>query len=149
MKRILKYPVLFTSICAGVMYFIDFLSTGYKINIPVSLPVIVFISGLVIIVVGGYAFSQVNTTVDPAAPEKTTYLVTTGIYQFSRNPMYVGFFLWLVSAMLYIGNIVNLLIFPLYIIMINKMYIFPEEEMLGNLFQNDFKKYKQRTRRWI
>ena len=64
-------------------------------------PVWQFLSSLwLVIVLGGMGcvigmasvlqFLFAKTTIDPLKIEKTSQLVTNGIYQYSRNPMYLG-----------------------------------------------------------
>ncbi|WP_425451089.1 methyltransferase family protein [Avibacterium avium] len=38
-----------------------------------------------------WQFHQAKTTISPLSVEKTSQLITTGIYAFSRNPMYLSF----------------------------------------------------------
>ena len=43
------------------------------------------------------SFVRARTTVNPLQPGKASALVTTGIYRFTRNPMYVGMALLLTA----------------------------------------------------
>ena len=134
-----------------IMTLIDWLNIGIKFNFInqsiISLAILCL--GIFIIAIGGYTFRKENTTVDPRHPELTTRLVTNGIYSFSRNPMYIGFLAWLLACALFLGNITNILLFPLYILFVNKLYIVPEEEALQILFSDEFDNYKKEVARWI
>ena len=46
--------------------------------------------GLAIEITAVLAFFKARTTVNPVHIEKASQLVTGGLYQFSRNPMYLG-----------------------------------------------------------
>lgn len=151
MSIIFKYPVLLVSVFIVSMFIIDITGIGYEIKLPGDyiLSIATFMIGILIIATGGYTFKRVNTTLNPSTPEKTTQLVTTGIYNYSRNPMYVGFFTWLVAVIILIGNMINLLLLPLYILLVNKLYILPEESALEKLFPDSFLEYKKTVRRWL
>ena len=53
-------------------------------------PLVFLVVGIITAVAGIVEFSRHKTTVNPLHPEKTTSLVSTGIFQFTRNPMYLG-----------------------------------------------------------
>ena len=60
------------------------------------------IGGVVMIGSGIVAFRKAKTMVTPLHPDKTSTLVTMGIYQYMRNPMYFGLLLVLFSFSLYL-----------------------------------------------
>ncbi|MEM0942035.1 MAG: isoprenylcysteine carboxylmethyltransferase family protein [Bacteroidota bacterium] len=104
-----------------------------------------FFSGLL----GVLAFRLKNTTVDPANPQKATSLVTHGVYQYTRNPMYLGMALVLVGGAIRIGNPFCLLTIVLFVWYITTFQIKPEEEALSKIFGQDYEGYKKEVRRWI
>ena len=55
------------------------------------------IGGVVMITSGIVTFRKAKTTVTPLHPDKASTLVTRGIYQDTRNPMYCGLLLILFS----------------------------------------------------
>jgi len=63
---------------------------------------------------GVRAFRQHGTTVDPTRPEHSTAVVSSGIYRFTRNPMYLGFGLGLTAWVIALGNAAAALLIPLY-----------------------------------
>ena len=150
-RKLYKLPVNLVLTFALLMLGANLAKIGFPITFKYQaiVSVVVFFSGAVIILVGGYAFRKANTTFDPSNPEQASKLVTNGIYKLSRNPMYVGFFLWVLSFAIFSGNPVNLLLLPIFVILVNKLYIIPEEKALEKIFDNEFQEYKQNVRRWI
>ena len=63
--------------------------------------------------------------------------------------MYLGLLLILFSLFLYLKNFLSFLVLPLFVIHITKNQILPEEKVLENLFGEQYKKYKNKVRRWI
>lgn len=150
-KNIVKLPVVLVAIFMVIMIILDAVMPGFGVDFPNQslVTLITFAFGFVILAIGGYSFRKAKTTVNPMTPEKTTRLVTHGIYSLSRNPMYIGFLAWLIASLIFVGNIVNVLLLPLYIFLVNKLYIAPEEKAMEKLFNNEFSDYKSRVRRWI
>jgi len=104
----------------------------------------------IIIAVGGVAtFARAHTTINPTKPEKSTSLVTCGVYTITRNPMYLGLFLELTGWAFYLSNGVDFLFLPAFIIYMNRFQIVPEEKTLASLFGREFLNYQTRVRRWI
>ena len=105
--------------------------------------------GLVFVLSAMRQFKQKNTIINPMTPKKTTTLVIDGIYNYSRNPMYLGLLLVLTSSGIYFGAWLSLLIVPLFWLLISTLQIIPEEEAMLELFGEKFVKYKREVRRWI
>lgn len=105
--------------------------------------------GIVLVLVGMFAFMRHRTTVDPHQPDRASALVTTGIYRFTRNPMYLGFLFVLSGWALLAGNWIAVALVPIFVVALNKLQIEPEERILEEHFGDAYRDYTQRTRRWI
>ena len=81
-------------------------------------------------------------------PSESTVLKTNGLYKISRNPMYFGFNLLTVSAMIYMFNLV-ILGLGVYSIVIYHFIIIGEEGFLDKRFGIDYSNYKKSVRRYI
>jgi protein-S-isoprenylcysteine O-methyltransferase Ste14 len=93
------------------------------------------------------ALKKHDTTVKPF--EVSTTLITTGVFNFSRNPMYLGMVLILIGAALLLGTLSSLIIIPVFAITIDRIFIVAEEKMLDQRFGDEWKQYKTNVRRWI
>lgn len=144
-------PVAVLLIFAGLIWLIDYLFPNEALNFPFQkwLIGVLFLSGAVIALLGVAEFKKKSTTVNPHKPQNTSGLVDSGIYSFSRNPMYLGLFLVLISWTIYVGNIFGLMVLPLFIWYLNTFQIIPEEEVMEEKFGEDFREYKKRVRRWV
>ena len=140
-------------IIALICIFINYLST-YLIN-PIKFPNIEIIGGLILLlgvvtaVLATLLFKKDKTTVNPRNPEKTTTLVTNGIFSITRNPMYLGLFLSISSTILFFGSWFGIIILMFFVWYINKFQIIPEEEAMEKLFGGKYSEYRQKVRRWI
>ena len=110
---------------------------------------VIFWMGVVIGISAVYSFKKAQTTVDPLQPDKASRLVTSGMYRYSRNPMYLGMLLVLLALGIRMGNLYTLLVPPGYIWYITRFQIKPEEEVLEQLFRDEFLGYMSTVRRWI
>ena len=88
-----------------------------------------------------------DTSLDPMRPQKSTVLVTTGIYERSRNPVYLGMVMALAGTALISGRKRNLLIVPAAMLALHPQ-IDDEEMALIDAFGVDFIEYQQKTPRW-
>ncbi|WP_288362612.1 isoprenylcysteine carboxylmethyltransferase family protein [uncultured Spongiibacter sp.] len=98
---------------------------------------------------GVMSFRRAKTTVNPLKPESASALVDTGIYRYTRNPMYVGFALFLLAWAVFLSSLWALLGLPLFIAYIQRFQIRPEERALEQIFGSEFLDYKRRVRRWL
>lgn len=95
------------------------------------------------------AFRRARTTVNPLAPERASALVATGIYRYSRNPMYVGVALILLGWAVWLGHPLALAAVPLFVLYIDRYQIAPEETALAQRFGAAFAAYRATARRWL
>ena len=105
--------------------------------------------GVAVGIRGVMSFRRAKTTVKPLKPETSAELVSTGVYSFTRNPMYLGMLLVLFAWAVYLSSIWSLVGPALFILYITRFQIVPEERALGRLFGAAFAEYKQRVRRWL
>jgi protein-S-isoprenylcysteine O-methyltransferase Ste14 len=95
------------------------------------------------------SFWRAHTTTNPMKPSSASFLVASGIYGFTRNPMYLGPFFVLVGWALYLGNALGFLFLPAFVLYMNRFQIEPEERALTTRFGQEFVAYTFRVRRWI
>jgi protein-S-isoprenylcysteine O-methyltransferase Ste14 len=107
------------------------------------------LTGTLVALAGVLCFRRANTTVNPLQPQQTRALVSTGIYRWTRNPMYLGFTACLIGWAIFLASPVALLLVAGFIIYIQELQIKPEERALTVLFGDTFLAYKSRVRRWL
>lgn len=94
-------------------------------------------------------FHRAHTTVNPHKPEKTSALVTSGVYGWTRNPMYLGLWLLLVGWAVRLGTLSACIIALLFIPLLGWVQIRIEEQVLARRFGEDYERYRRRVRRWF
>jgi protein-S-isoprenylcysteine O-methyltransferase Ste14 len=92
-------------------------------------------------------FKAAGTAVLPTRP--TTAIVSTGIYRFTRNPMYLGMSLGLAGLGLGFNQLWFLLALPVAMLAVTKLAIEREEAYLAQKFGADYLAYKAKVRRWV
>ncbi len=92
-------------------------------------------------------FEKSGTPVPPNKP--TTAIVTSGPYQYTRNPMYLCFMLWYMGMCFVAGAPLALFVaLPLFYFL-DQRIIVPEEKYLAGKFGDTYLEYKARVRRWV
>ncbi len=144
-------PAVIMLIFGGLMYVLDrFLPVGeFEFFGKQELAMFLFGLGFLVILISVIQFFVTKTTVDPMNPNKTRKLVTTGIYNFTRNPMYLGMLLFLLAFGLKLGNAFNTLLAAGFVYWMNHFQIKPEEEVLLEKFGKEYSIYCKLTRRWF
>jgi protein-S-isoprenylcysteine O-methyltransferase Ste14 len=102
------------------------------------------------LVLVGFAFREIHrakTAFDVRKP--TTAIVTTGVFRFTRNPVYLSMMLLYVGAA-FLANLpwTLLLAIPTGSVLCMAA-IKPEERYLDAKFGDDYRAYRARTPRWI
>jgi protein-S-isoprenylcysteine O-methyltransferase Ste14 len=144
-------PIVVVVVCVATMYLLSAID-GIHVDFY-SLNFVMFITfsaiGMTIIVAGVLSFKRVSTTVNPTAPFKASTLVTSEIYGYTRNPMYLGMAMVMLAWVCLLSSWWNLIIVMLFIGFINQFQIKPEERILSAKFGQQYSNYCQRVRRWI
>ena len=109
--------------------------------------IIFLVSGITLNLIADRAFQQVGTTVKPY--QESSNLVTSGVFQISRNPMYLGMVLTLIGIAVLLRTLSPLLVVIPFAILIDQIYIRVEERMLAEKFGAKWQTYKTKTRRWL
>jgi protein-S-isoprenylcysteine O-methyltransferase Ste14 len=144
-------PIVIFFIVALIMYglaaslpvgYFDFFGRIYLMGVLLLLALILGLTGLV-------QFYMDKTSLDPIKPEKTTQLVTKGVFSFTRNPMYLALLLVLLAWGLWLGNAFNTILAAGFVMYMNKFHILPEEMALAKLFGKEYAQYCVRVRRWF
>ena len=96
---------------------------------------------------GSRAFANAGTPVRPF--EASTRMVTHGLFRYTRNPMYLGMIAILAGTGLLLGTLMPLALIPLFVYLIQTLFVLPEEKMLEATFGEEYRQYLARVRRWI
>jgi len=149
--KLLIPPPLQGLICAGLIWVCATYFPQYSIDVPYKkiLSAIFFVIGIMTDLMALRVFHKAQTTVSPFSPENTTSLIAVGVYQYSRNPMYLGMALLLTGLTIWFGTPFGLALIVCFVWSITVFQIKPEEEVLREKFGDDYVSYCHKVRRWV
>ena len=76
-------------------------------------------------------------------------LVAEGVFQYSRNPMYLGGIVFFFGLAILLGSLVNFVFPPIMFLLVHFLFIPIEEEELKTKFGKEYLGYMKRVRKWI
>lgn len=114
-----------------------------------TIALISLLLGLAVVSAGVFEFRRRKTTMSPFSPERTASVVSSGIYRWTRNPMYLGMALALFGVAVWQANLFGFAAVLLFCAYLTRFQIVPEERMLLKLFGEEFAAYMNQVRRWI
>jgi protein-S-isoprenylcysteine O-methyltransferase Ste14 len=143
-------PIVGITIAAGMWVFAHMQPVfQWPKRIRLLVAIAFCVIGVAIAIGGVLSFRRARTTVNPLKPESSAALVSTGVYAFTRNPMYVGMVLIVIGWAIYLSSFWALPGPVLYGLYLTRFQIIPEERALTRLFGSSFTDYRQRVRRWL
>jgi len=150
MHRFLPPPVVLV-LTGLAMWLLTRLAPATTVTIPAAqwFALLVAIVALVIMALAAWEFRRHRTTINPMRPEDSSALVSTGVFRYSRNPIYLADALLLAAWGVYLGNIAAALLIPGFIWLIHHFQIRPEERALEARFGETYREYTRAVRRWI
>lgn len=110
---------------------------------------ILIAAGLAIGIAAFLQFRRAHTTINPMTPDRTSMLLTAGLYRVSRNPIYVGDVVILVGCALLFANALALAAAALFVPCVDRFQIRPEERALRERFGEPYETYCREVRRWL
>jgi protein-S-isoprenylcysteine O-methyltransferase Ste14 len=120
----------------GLIHWISVIVSGFLL-----------VTGIAIFAAGVRSFSHFSTPLPTNKP--TRALVTTDIYNWSRNPIYLAFFLVYLGIGIAAGSPSILILTVPLAIVIRYGVVAREEAYLERRFGDDYRAYKLRVRRWL
>ena len=144
-------PPLIAAVSAGIMYGVATLLPVLALppSLRVGTALALAVAGASLDLTGLTAFRRVKTTINPMAPHRSSSVVSTGVYRFTRNPMYLGLVCLLLAWAVYLSSAWALLVVPFFIAYITRFQIKPEERVLAARFGSAYVDYCARVRRWL
>ncbi len=118
---------------------------GYDWRMMIAL--ILIIAGFALIAVAAIDFRKAGTHLEPWKP--AIALVTTGVYAWTRNPIYLGMSLGYAGLSLLADSVASLAALPLVMAVIHYGVIRREEHYLEVKFGQAYRDYKGKVRRWV
>ncbi|MCC3862144.1 methyltransferase family protein [Pseudemcibacter aquimaris] len=147
--KIIMHPPVFYIIAAliglGIDYFFP-LSFGFE-GATGTAGILLFILGVIIAILSMKNFAKDKQSPSVHAPTHNIY--TSGIYGYTRNPIYLGALIWLMAAAVYFDKAWIFIMSAPLIVFLNKAVIEKEEAYLEEKFGDEYRSYKKKVRRWI
>ena len=151
MLKLIIPPPVYMLIFAACMWLLDqYWPLAQLIDPPFNKLGFILIAGALMLDLSSlFLFFKRKTTPNPFAPKNASHLVTSGMYRYTRNPMYVGLAILLTGWAIYLGSASPFLLIPLFIFVLTIQQIKPEEETLEEKFGQEYINYKNSVRRWL
>lgn len=104
-------------------------------------------AGILLSFLGARQFARRGTNIKTF--DDPDMLVTDGLFRLSRNPMYLGFVLFLFGAAVYFGTVASFVIAAAFAVITDRWYIRFEEQAMRRKFGPAYDAYAASTRRWL
>ncbi len=157
--QVMKSTSILFSLFVGIVFFILLPYFFVQLNNYFSLPIysnyLLKILGTIFILFGTGLFLYCSRlflifgrgTPVPIEPPKK--LVVSGLYKYTRNPIYLGYFMIFLGEFFFFGQFLLLIYFFLTIVKINLYVIYYEEPILKKRFGKSYREYLKKIPRWI
>ncbi|MCB0085096.1 MAG: isoprenylcysteine carboxylmethyltransferase family protein [Caldilineaceae bacterium] len=121
--------------------------TGIARPLVIGVGIVLLLSGIGLIVLARRALARFQQPTDPG--RATSQLVTSGVFAFSRNPLYLAAVLVLLGLALAFNLLwAGIMLLPA-AVLCHYMLIAPEERYLAAKFGTDYRDYRATVRRWL
>jgi len=141
-------PVLVVFSLLGMSALNWFYPVRKLIEFPFNLiGIFIAIIGFLMVRWGGKRFSKAKTNISTFNnPNK---MLTDGLFQYTRNPIYLGFTLALLGVAIGLGSLAPFSLVFVFFIAANYWYIPFEERKMERIFGSSYLRYKRNVRRWL
>lgn len=94
-------------------------------------------------------FFRQKTSSNPIYFENTSKMITSWIYKYTRNPMYLWMLFMIFWFSIFVWDISWLIWLIVFYYIITYLQIIPEEIFLEKKFWKEYLEYKKRVKRWL
>jgi protein-S-isoprenylcysteine O-methyltransferase Ste14 len=120
---------------------------GFLLPFITAVGIAFFIAGVILILAARRQFANHGQYTDPGHP--TTNLVISGVFSFSRNPLYLGVVDIVIGVALVINSLWVLIFLLPSLVACHLILIMPEEKYLAARFREEYRTYTARVHRWL
>ena len=141
-------PLSLIVYCIVIMTLLYFFVTKYnKIVFPLNLiGLVIAFAGFFIMEKAHDLFEKHKTTLKI---DKSSHLITEGVFSKTRNPMYLGMFILVAGLSIFSTNLLSLILPLFFLLLIRLIFIPKEEQLIHKTFGDEYDEYKKQVRRWI
>src|ERR1700730_4921245 len=122
------------------------IAVHFLVPLPVPIP-FAWSTGTLLNIAADRQFKRAGTTVRPS--QRSSTLVTDGVFRWSCNPMYLGTVFIVVRVALIEGSISSWTVVGAFVIVLGPVFIVREENMLKETSGEAFEGYSQRVQSWL
>ena len=126
----------------------EFIIPKYQLAYIINLFGILGLIGSVFIFIAGFSLFE-SYKEDPRPTSSSKSLIKTGIYAYTRNPIYLSFVLFFLSMFLVFENVMYFLTSISLATWLYHWVIKLEEDYLQMKFEDEYHLYKKAVKRWL
>jgi protein-S-isoprenylcysteine O-methyltransferase Ste14 len=148
----MKKNQIIKSLVTVFLFILPFLTHYYfPIRIIIKKPysylgILFIVAGIIFTIKTSRMFREAGNHFD--LKSESVKLMTSGIFRYSRNPMYLGVLFWFTGLAILLGSLISFIYPTLFYILANCMIIF-EEEKLSQIYSDTYFDYQRKVRRWL
>ena len=116
-------------------------------SVRVAISIVLFLAPVVIVFVARRELIKHKEHPNPYKP--TSAIVSSGIYRFSRNPIYIAFLIVVLATATAANNAWLLVSIVLAFVLLQFGVVRAEERYLSGKFGAEYDEYRRRVRRWV
>lgn len=143
---LLRPPLVFlAALLAGIL-----LNRAWPLPLPFAIQILgpaITVCSVLLFLLSYRAFRAAGTPV--RGSQRSTAIVRTGPYRFSRNPIYLSFILLVLGLSIWMKNVWSLITLIPAVALIALVVIPREEAFLESNFHDQYASYKSSVRRWL
>jgi len=147
--RIAPPLVYLGGVIAGVVAHAFVMPLPVELSLGLRIAVAVAAGVLSLVLMGGAIGLFRQTGQDPKPWASTPEIISTGVYRFTRNPMYVGMAVLQIAIGVGLANWWIIILVPIVLIIVRTTAVHHEELYLERKFGDEYLRYKASVRRWL
>jgi protein-S-isoprenylcysteine O-methyltransferase Ste14 len=123
-----------------------FPQTVFAVPFKGAIVLVLGLAGFGLMALAVYEMRRAKTTIIPH--QDPTALVTSGIFKRTRNPIYLGDLLIVAAGVIWWGSVSSILLLWIFPFIINRRFIYGEEDKMRAFFGKPYDDWSEKTKRW-